>query len=106
MVASRIRQLFGAVINEAKRQSFQKLICRPHWNPPLLGLGARLHIWASIHRDDGRTGAFAFDQSTAVGLAVREAQFDHAQGSDVIVCGEQKDGTFKQEWASPWQSPK
>jgi hypothetical protein len=61
--------------------------------------GAR-RSW-DIHRDDGRTGAFAYDKSTAVGVAIREAQIDHGQGLDVIVCVEQKDGTFKQEWASP-----
>ena len=55
----------------------------------------------NIESDEGRTGAFAFDQNVAIGLAIRVAQHDYADGLDVIVCVEQPDGSFRQAWASP-----
>lgn len=54
-----------------------------------------------IERDGGFAGSFAQDKSTAIGLAVREAQRDAHQGLDVVVCVQQKDGSFLLEWSSP-----
>jgi hypothetical protein len=62
------------------------------WNPTR-------RSW-DVERDGGRSGQFAYDRDTAIGLAVREARNEASQGLDVVVCVQQKDGTFHLEWSS------
>jgi NAD/NADP transhydrogenase alpha subunit len=55
----------------------------------------------TVDSDEGRTAHFASDRHVAIGLAIRTAQHDHADGLDVIVCVEQPDGSFVEAWSSP-----
>jgi hypothetical protein len=53
-----------------------------------------------IINDDGRVLGHAHDLDQARDLAIREAQYDHAAGRDVIVCVQQDDGTYAMAWSS------
>lgn len=55
----------------------------------------------TVDSDEGRTAHFASDRHMAIGMAIRTAQQDHADGLDVIVCVEQPDGAFAVAWTSP-----
>jgi hypothetical protein len=55
-------------------------------------------VW-NVVRDDDATGLTARQQSSAVDLAIHQAQLDHAKRLDVIVCVQQDDGTFTTVWA-------
>jgi hypothetical protein len=39
------------------------------------------------------------DQGEAIDLAIREAQYVHGRGDDVVVCVEQPDGHYSLAWA-------
>jgi hypothetical protein len=54
----------------------------------------------NVGSDDGEAGPSSFDRDMAIILAIRAAQHDHADGTDVSVCVEEQDGTFKLAWAS------
>jgi hypothetical protein len=78
----------------------------PSESPALTRLNCReYHVtfdgrhW-NVGSDDGEAGPSSFDRDMAIILAIRAAQHDHADGTDVSVCVEERDGTFKLAWAS------
>jgi len=76
----------------AKKTRAQDHEYRVVWN-------GRRKTW-DIKHGAGYTGAFSRDKSTAIGLAVHDAQREAHQGLDVVVCVQQKDGSFELEWSS------
>ncbi len=50
--------------------------------------------------DAGRVHGHCQDLAAATALAIREAHQSHGAGSDVVVCVQQKDGTYKLAWSS------
>lgn len=54
----------------------------------------------NVGTDEGEVGPSTFDRDMAVTLAIRAAQHDHAEGMDVSVCVEERDGAFKLAWVS------
>ena len=54
----------------------------------------------TVDSDEGRTAHSASYRHVAIGLAIRTAQHDHADGLDVTVCVEQRDGSFAEAWTS------
>jgi hypothetical protein len=78
----------------------------PSESPALTRLhGREYHVtfdgrhW-NVGSDDGEAGPSSFDRDMAIILAIRAAQHDHADGTDVTVCVEEQDGTFQLAWAS------
>ena len=65
-------------------------LTRPH--------GREYHV--NVGTEDGEAGPSSFDRDLAITLAIRAAQHDYADGTDVSVCVEEQDGTFKLAWAS------
>jgi hypothetical protein len=61
------------------------------WNPTR-------RSW-DVMRDKVPTGGFAYDKDTAIGLAIREAQGDHANGLSAVVRSSLQDGKTKVEWS-------
>lgn len=84
----------------------EAILAFPPESPVLTRLPARdYHVtfdgrhW-NVGTDDGEAGPSSFDQEMAVTLAIRAAQYDHADGLDVTVSVEEQDGTFRLVWAS------
>ena len=51
-----------------------------------------------VERDDMFIGSFAYDVHTAIGLATAAAQRDHHNGTEVMVCVQQQDGSCRKVW--------
>ena len=47
-----------------------------------------------------RSSAIATPRAEAIDLAIREAQYTHSRGDDVVVCVEQDDGHYALAWSS------
>ena len=51
-----------------------------------------------VERDGAFTGSIAYEVHTAIGLATAEAQRDVHNGTDAVVCVEEKDGKCRHVW--------
>jgi hypothetical protein len=51
-----------------------------------------------VERDDTFTGAFAYDVTVAIGVAISSAQRDRNNGLTVSVCVQQPDGSCRHVW--------
>ena len=52
-----------------------------------------------IHREGKPTGGFSYDRSTAIGLAIKAAEFEAIEGIKAVVTST-LDGKTKIEWSS------
>lgn len=59
----------------------------------------KLKRW-DIVDDVGRIIGHRHEIGEAIQFAIRDAQHAHGQGDSVVVCVEQKDGTYKMAWSS------
>ena len=50
--------------------------------------------------EEGRIIGHAGDQGDAIALAIREAEYTHSGGGDVVVCVQQPDGHYTLAWSS------
>jgi hypothetical protein len=59
-----------------------------------------LHQQWDVLADDGRHIGHCSNQNQAIDLAICEAIHDHGLGKKMIVCVQEKDGSYRVAWAS------